>query len=283
MRISDPFRINVDVANPGQFFACCGLLELADRLWPGAEGCFNGYPICGKFCIWTPRGDGSLKALLEAARQCEFDVCDDDDEEADDDNEKAGPVDPISIKSPVDMILDWWWDKSIKPWAGSMKERLILRAMLRAISPEAPDPFSVEQAVSDPADDADATPSGRRASKKRPKKREPFYFDCRRGSKSHPLDSGWSPDTHHMQHKCAPAVEAFCFLGFQRCRPVPTERPNTSRYTVWPEPLPVNVVAPVVSGIVQVPRSVTYEFTNFFRTGERKHKAFGEAKCLDRP
>ncbi len=23
--------------NPGQFFACCGLLELADRLWPGAE------------------------------------------------------------------------------------------------------------------------------------------------------------------------------------------------------------------------------------------------------
>lgn len=30
--------IPVDLTNPGQFFACCGLLELADRLWPGAEG-----------------------------------------------------------------------------------------------------------------------------------------------------------------------------------------------------------------------------------------------------
>jgi len=34
-------RINVAPTNPGQFFACCGLLELADRLWPGAEGCFE--------------------------------------------------------------------------------------------------------------------------------------------------------------------------------------------------------------------------------------------------
>jgi CRISPR-associated protein Csx14 len=33
-------RVNVDPTNPGQFFACCGLLELADRLWPGAEGWF---------------------------------------------------------------------------------------------------------------------------------------------------------------------------------------------------------------------------------------------------
>src|SRR5437667_9249609 len=31
----------VDLTNPGQFFACCGLLELADRLWPGAEGWFS--------------------------------------------------------------------------------------------------------------------------------------------------------------------------------------------------------------------------------------------------
>ena len=36
-------RINVDPTNPGQFFACCGLLEFADRLWPGAEvvACFS--------------------------------------------------------------------------------------------------------------------------------------------------------------------------------------------------------------------------------------------------
>lgn len=39
--------VNVDPTNPGQFFACCGLLELADRLWDGAEGWFRD----GKFNI----------------------------------------------------------------------------------------------------------------------------------------------------------------------------------------------------------------------------------------
>ena len=34
-------RIRVDATNPGQFFACCGLLELAARLRPGAFGCFE--------------------------------------------------------------------------------------------------------------------------------------------------------------------------------------------------------------------------------------------------
>jgi hypothetical protein len=39
-------RVNVDPTNPGQFFACCGLLELADRLWPGAEGWFEDKNFC---------------------------------------------------------------------------------------------------------------------------------------------------------------------------------------------------------------------------------------------
>jgi CRISPR-associated protein Csb3 len=273
-------RINVDVTNPGQFFACCGLLELANRLWPGAEGWFARYPIISEFCLWTPKGDGSLKTLLEMASKCEFDVGDDDNEEADDDEEKAGPVDPIIIRSPVEMTLDWWSDKSIKPWAGSMQERVILRAMLRAISPEATDLFNIQQVVSDAM--GGTTPANKKGRKKKPKKREPFYFDSRRGSKAHPLDSGWSPDTHKREHKCAPAVEAFCFLGLQRCRPMPTERQNISRYTVWSEHLPVNVIAPVISGTMRVPRSLIYEFSNFFRTDQRKHKAFGEAKRVDR-
>jgi CRISPR-associated protein Csx14 len=39
-------RVTVDPTNPGQFFACCGLLELADRLWPGAEGWFDDEGFC---------------------------------------------------------------------------------------------------------------------------------------------------------------------------------------------------------------------------------------------
>src|SRR5207248_3084201 len=39
-------RVKVDPANPGQFFACCGLLELADRIWTGAEGWFDSEMFC---------------------------------------------------------------------------------------------------------------------------------------------------------------------------------------------------------------------------------------------
>ena len=30
---SQVVSIHVDATNPGQFFACCGLIELAERLW----------------------------------------------------------------------------------------------------------------------------------------------------------------------------------------------------------------------------------------------------------
>lgn len=50
--------VTVDPMNPGQFFACCGLLELADRLWKVAEGWFEG----GQFCIAC---EGTLTALLD--------------------------------------------------------------------------------------------------------------------------------------------------------------------------------------------------------------------------
>ena len=49
--------ITVDLTNPGQFFACCGLLEIADRLWPGAEGWFDE----PNFCI---EGGDNLRDIL---------------------------------------------------------------------------------------------------------------------------------------------------------------------------------------------------------------------------
>ncbi len=56
--------VPVDLANPGQFFACCGLLELADRLWSGAEGWFES----DAFFIRTT--GGSLDAITAALRAC---------------------------------------------------------------------------------------------------------------------------------------------------------------------------------------------------------------------
>ncbi len=266
--------IPVDLSNPGQFFACCGLFELADRLWPNTEGWFEVGRRQSSFRVGAGLPTASLRELLLTAARLQFDVGDDETSDSEDEDEAAevGLIEPIIVTSPVALVLDWWSDKSIKPWAGSMKERFILRAMLRAIDPDNLDPLNCPKPVFDPAV---SSPPGRR--EKKPKKREPFYFDCRRGSNARPLDSGFSPDTHHLVSDCFPAVEAMCFIGLQRARPAPTKLPNRSSYTAWTHALPVNAIAPMVSGLVTAGKSVTFAFDNFFRTTQKKHKSYSRA------
>ncbi len=213
--------VPVNLSNPGQFFACCGLLELADRLWPGAEGWVTTGEVESTFQISTASSAAKVSRLLALAKSLDFDNGDKGKHASDDDEE--GEVFAIVVRSPITLVLDWWSDKSIKPWAGSMKERKILAAMLGAIDPENADPFNDAKVAFDPA----PTPEpGKRA--KTGEKREPFYFDYRRGCNAHPLDSGFSPDTQDMKAQCFPAVEALCFIGLQRARPAPTGVPNQS-------------------------------------------------------
>lgn len=269
--------IPVDLTNPGQFFACCGLLELADRLWPGAEGWFER----SEFCIVTLDASKKLSDLLGEVRSLKFEVGDDDDADEAESEENDLPVEPINLewknKSPA-IYLDWWTDKSIKPWAGSMKERVILRAMLDAIEPQNEEPFADLKRVM--YQSPKLTKTGKA---KKPAKKEPFYFDPRRGNKSHPLDCGFSPDAHKMEAECCPVLEALCFIGLQRARPAPTGAANQSKYTVWPRlsstdsGMPANLVSAISCGILQLSGSSTYIFDNYFRTDQRKHKTFSQA------
>ncbi len=69
--MNDPeqsIRIPVDLTNPGQFFACCGLLELADRLWPGTEGWFSSHNCF----VLEPRCSGSIDTLISSVIDCEL-------------------------------------------------------------------------------------------------------------------------------------------------------------------------------------------------------------------
>src|SRR5579884_262981 len=270
-------KLPVSVTNPGQFFACCGLLELADRLWPTARA--MGWFEQRDFCILTADQSKSLEELLTETRAMVFDVGD-DNEDADEDADDLA-VNPITLRWEDDtpaIKLDWWSDKSIKPWAGSMKERVILRAMLCAIDPSNVDPFNDLRRVQYQSSKLD-----KKGRPLKPRKKEPFYFDPRRGNKSHPLDCGFSPDVHKMEAECCPALEALCFIGFQRARPAPTGVANQSRYTVWPrlptgEPgIPANLLCAVTCGTVRLPGSTDYIFDNYFRTDQRKHKTFGVA------
>ncbi|NLX54153.1 MAG: hypothetical protein GXY58_03480 [Planctomycetaceae bacterium] len=258
-RVDPSIRINVDCTNPGQFFACCGLLELADRLWPGAEGWFEQT----EFCIVC---DGTLRELMKEISDVEIESLKPDDRK----------TSPLRIAGPfVPLRVDWWNDlqgkgKDLKVWAGSMEGVRITLAMRNAIRQEEcwnGNILNYGVVVYSPEDSR--------------KKVEPFYFDARRALNAHSRDVGFSPNSLSLKTTAYPAVEFFCLVGLQRIRPVPTKQPQVFDYFTWSRSIPVNIVPAVASGLISSIVSHGYRFQNWFRTGQRKHKAFRPAIPLD--
>ena len=248
-------RVNVDPTNPGQFFACCGLLELADRLWPGAEGWFEKQ----SFCILA---NDELSVLIRHVSQAAL-------IQLDMENDTSSP---IEIGTPFRTLrLDWWQDeisggKELKVWAGTMESVRIARAMQYSMRDErffASDLFDLGMIAYDPDDIL--------------KKVEPFYFDARRGPNAHSRDVGFSPNDLQLTTTAFPAVEYLCLVGLQRCRPAKTNQPRMFQYFTWTTPSPVSLMPAVVSGLLSHSGLQGYRFENWYRTGQKKHKAFRSA------
>ncbi len=272
--ISDSaIHVRVDPNNPGQFFACCGLLELADRLWPSVEGWFDR----DLFWLRTGSSEASLSKLLAAAHDIRLSKTE-SAQESEEDSESEVEVAALVIVSPVSLRLDWWNDKSLKTWAGSMDAHKIFLAMCNSIDSQHEDPFNQQQVVRDSAALVPAGTRSKRAGK--PKKREPFYFDGRRGASALPIDVGFSADSLKLDTRAFPVVEAMSLIGLQRCRPRRTDARRVFEYCTWLAPLGTAVVAAAVSGLVGEGRR--YRFENAFRTDQRKHKAFNPATSVTR-
>jgi len=272
-------RIHVDPTNPGQFFACCGLLEVADRLGDGAYGWFEG--DC--FLIATAGRAVSLRDLLTAVRAIQLleDGLDSSQGEEEDEDLEA-EAKPLAITLPFRLQLDWWKDKSLKTWAGSMNARQIFVAMCNAIDPNHPDPLNQGQVVFDPQDSGPESTNQKKQLKK-PKKREPFYLDARRGASAKSIDVGFAPDAlKGLTTTAYPVVEALCLIGLQRCRPIPTGTPRVFDYCTWSIPLEACVIPAAVSGLLTPTETRWFRFANAFRTDQRKHKAFTPATPIAR-
>ncbi len=271
-----PIRIPVDLTNPGQFFGCCGMLELANRLDPGAEAWFK----YGEFLIATDKSEISLESLLNSAQEIklieegELNNPEDDENGEGDDREKD--VSTLIIESPIAIRLDWWKDKTLKTWAGSMNARKIFLAMCKAIDTQNKDPFNQGLVVSDA--DTSIKSSTKNKKPKKPKKREPFYFDSRRGASALAVDVGFSPDALKLTTIAYPAVEGLAMIGLQRFRPRPTDKLRIFEYSAWDTPLPVEVAPLATLGFIEGGNK--YRFKNAFRTDQRKHKAFSPATLI---
>lgn len=253
-------RINVDLSNPGQFFACCGLLELADRLW-GDSGIFGAFGS-DSFDLTVGSSQRSLKHLIHHFVKAEVQQLDLYDKFAS----------PLQLGDPFDLRLDWWskcegqnktrvdlgGGDRLKTWAGKQFGPLIFRLMKNACH---------EIDLRKPLDDPKAvyeTKSGRA----RTKTISPFYFDARREETS--LDIGFSPDEHDMSVMAYPAVESLALVGLQRFRPAADEnrQGRSFVYTAWAEPLPPPVAMAAISGAMPVDSCGTFRFTKPSRGGE---------------
>lgn len=243
--------VNVDLTNPGQFFACCGLLELADRLWPGAEGWFQSK----KFHIGSEGNPNDLFAEISSTELLQLDP-------------ENAMSSPMKLMGNFQFALDWWNDsmgggRELKVWAGSMRNCRIAKGMQNALADIgfAEDMFDHANVVFDPEN---------------PKKKiEPFYFDSRRGKSATSLDIGFSPDSiKEVTTAAFPAVEFLCLVGLQRFRPATTLERRVFVYQTWSTPLPTTVAPVVCAHIVAFSDSKSFRFENAFRTDQKKHKTF---------
>jgi CRISPR-associated protein Csb3 len=240
-------RLDVDVTNPGQFFGCCGLFELAHRLWAGTTARFEGRTFV--------LSQGNLLDLVERAAAAPLSKLVPNDKTAS----------PMLLGPPFDLRLDWWkagsGEPTMKPWAGgTMMAFPIAGAMQGSLLGTLDRGFFDDGHVVRRTDD---------------RKVEPFYFDSRRGNSALPLDIGFSPNELELEAITFPATEFFTLIGLQRFRPR-VAKPRVFRYTAWQRAQPIRLAALATAQALPA-GGVTMQFENAFRTDQRKHKAFTPA------
>ncbi|HEX3852836.1 MAG TPA: hypothetical protein VHW01_17855 [Polyangiaceae bacterium] len=236
-------RLEVDLTNPGQFFGCCGVFELAQRLWAPTTAYFEG----SQFLV----SEGDLKELVTKIAHAPLEVLEPTNQTSS----------ALRLAEPFDLRLDWWKvERGLKTWAGRMSVDRIATSLQRDLPNTLSNGFFDDGHVVVGADG---------------KKVEPYYFDGRRGATALPLDAGFSSDELSLETVAFSATEFFTLLGLQRFRPSDV-RLRVYRYRAWRAPLPVTLAA-LASGNALADAGPLFQFESAFRSDQRKHKAFSPA------
>ncbi len=271
--VTPSFSVNVDPSNPGQFFACCGLLELADRLWPAAEGWFEER----KFFIMS---SSALSQLLEALAECQMTNTMTETQHArfkeitamsvkerkatsgvEDEGKELDRLlreSHIVLGSPFNITLDWFSDgfaggSRFKTWAGRQSVLDIATSMKDVLK------------RTDWRNEDCLTFSARECGL-------PFNFDSDLGAQGGAIDVGFSFDPlagstlTRIESTARPALELLAFVGLQRFRPEEIKGKNRFLYTVWNRPLAIEVASPAVCGALPIVGASRYEFRLLYRT-----------------
>ena len=272
---SPNIAIPVDLANPGQFFACCGLLELADRLWSGTEGRFEdehflvaGPPECSLRALldklaeaavdntMTPKDKTRLEKLSSMKKKEREAIPGLEEEKKS--LESLRRELPIALSGAIEFRIDWFRDEfaggsRFKTWAGQQSVLDIAQTMHRGLT----------QVIDEFNSSLWGTVRGIGL---------PFNFDSDLGAQGSALDVGFSFDplagseTTRIETLCRPVLELLCFIGLQRFRPKEIQRENRFIYTAWSAALSPSVASAVACGAVEVGDGLVHEFKLLYRT-----------------
>lgn len=247
--------VDVNLCNPGQVFACCGLFELAHRLTPSEQPAMGWFEDARatrtQFHVRAHTPDNlpvTLDSLLEEVKQCSPEG---------DESKKEGPV---RLGVPFNFLIDWRkaypQNKLVKTWAGQQSIAKIVAALVAAL-PSEPDSSILGVATA-----TDRSVTAYDISKCENAQDAGFSLDKLKGYETH----------------AAVATEFLALVALQRFCPVRDDTRLGRRFHVWMVPLPVAVAASAINtelhGIPQ--RSLVYSM--YERDSEGRYKAFGISK-----
>lgn len=202
-------RISIDPTNPGEFYACCGLLELIELSGKAALSWFEleaAQPRLARFVIDGPAELNESWALTELKNaRYEFRPHGDD---------KLCPVAVDFGWAQVE--LDWWLDEfrekasKLKTWAGRIGPHDFFSRLPPTLGLSAS-----HQTMCSPV----------------------IGLDPRSAWMS--LDVGYSPNDQAQDAAGYPGVEILGAIGLQGFRPRPAADRYDLTYCLWLSPLPV--------------------------------------------
>lgn len=232
----------VDPRNPGQVLACCGVLELLQRLAGPVRSWFQ---LADPPCFYLEAGEGTVRSAVEKLKSCPV-ACGDDD--------------TLTLLEPLSLRLDWWTERSAgaivpKTWAGGVRPRSFFPAYQQALQPETHKPSEWWDALVS----LDSASPGL----------DPREY-------THTLDTGFSSYDLKIRSSTYVYVQVLALIGLQRFRPTPEAR-HTFSYALWQDPLLPAVAALAFAGQSPLGRGVGFAFRLRARDQENRYKAFSFA------
>jgi len=250
--------INIDPLNPGQFYACAGLMELLSFSSSNLTSRFllnEKRPRRGAFEIRSADAI-PLPLTLENLRSAGFasllPLNHDPSEEA---PAATLPIE-VSLNSQK-ILLDWWLDEfqlranSLKCWAGQVTSLRLFTEIAQQVDPAADCATLFDQPL---------------ASSTR------FGVDPR--SSWNALDAGYSPNEQNQSAIGYPIVEILAAFGLQRFRPLIRSRENVP-YHLWREWLPLPLAAVAANAPWPGLPSSSFAFSIELRGQSYKYLSFG--------